>query len=347
MSNAYLLVLVVLLLVMPARYSSKKVKAPSSAGMTLEDANMNMNNKAPTSVTDASHPNSAVSPKQVTVPIWPDGVPGIMSHTENEEQGLRDETGHWSQVHVPTLTYFPPTVPSTQKSAVIVFPGGGYSQVTFEKEGTSVASWLNKLGIAVFVLKYRHKPYTYPAPLQDGLQAIRFVRAHADAYDIYHEHIGVMGFSAGGHLGAMCGTLYDHADGKTGGTLDKISARPDFMVLIYPIITMDLRYTHLGSRENLIGPEPSIDLINQASANLQVTSNTPPAFLLHTGDDESVSVENSILMYRAMQRHDLAVEMHIWADGPHGLGMKVNTSYPVTMEWPHLFEKWMQHMHVT
>jgi acetyl esterase/lipase len=323
----------------------KKVKAPTSAGLTLEDAN-----KAKSPSSTSASAASAPSLNHATLQIWPDGVPGILAHSKSEEEGLRDDIGHWSMVHVPTLTFFPPVVPSTQKSAVIIFPGGGYSQVTYEKEGTSVASWLNKLGIAVFVLKYRHKPYTYPAPLQDGLQAIRYVRAHADEYDIFHEHIGVLGFSAGGHLGAMCGTLYDHPDGKVkskaGSALDNISARPDFMILIYPIITMDLRYTHLGSRENLIGNMPNEDLISQASANLQVTSNTPPAFILHTGDDESVSVENSILMYRAMQRHDLAVELHIWADGPHGLGVKVNNSYPVTLEWPHLLEKWMSHMNV-
>lgn len=282
-----------------------------------------------------------------TVPIWPDPteIPGLQKHDRTVGHGILDDKGDVSNVHVPTITHFLAPAPNIMKPGVIVCPGGGYSRLAFEKEGVAVAKWLNKIGITAFILRYRHRPYQHPNPLLDGLQAIRYVRANANKFAIHPNRLGIMGFSAGGHLAASAGTLYNNPDGVLpGGETGNINARPDFMALIYPVITMDLNLTHLTSRKNLVGENPKQSTIKELSLNLQVSSQTPPAFIVHTGEDEKVSVENSILMYKAMQRNKVPAELHLYAAGPHGLGMTKNNSYPVTLEWPNQFQKWLAHI---
>jgi len=291
------------------------------------------------------------------IEIWPEGeVPEQFDHNPSSSEGTKTYEGHIEGVHVPTLTYFPArpgggetasggsSSTSELRSAVVVCPGGGYAKLAFDKEGLAVAKWLSKIGVAAFVLKYRHKPYLHPIPLQDGLQAIRYVRAHAKQYGIDPERVGILGFSAGGHLAACTGTLYKHKDGLTGGSLDDVSSRPDIMALIYPVTTMDAEITHAGTRLNLIGDAPTKSTIKVMSPTLNVDEFTPPAFIVHTGADDHVPVENSIYMYQAMLEWKLEVEMHLYADGPHGLGMSQSDEYPVTHEWPLQFEKWMRHV---
>lgn len=183
------------------------------------------------------------------IPLWPEGVPGAIANGGPEVFA----EGRVSNVHQPTLTLHPAAVKPGTGTAVIVCPGGGYQRLSIEKEGHAVAAWLNSLGVSAFVLKYRLKEYGHPAPLCDVLRAVRIVRRDAVRWRIDPGRIGVLGFSAGGHLAATAGTLFDAAEGRTGAEIDRVSARPDFLVLVYPVITFRAPYAHSGSRENLLG----------------------------------------------------------------------------------------------
>jgi acetyl esterase/lipase len=271
------------------------------------------------------------------IPLWPEGVPNAKSNPGRETFG---EGGRISNVSEPTLTYFPPAIDRPNGTAVVICPGGGYGFVSFEREGVQYANWLSTLGVTAFVLKYRMAEYGHPAPLQDVLRAVRIVRSRAKEFKISPDRIGVMGSSAGGHLAASAGTLFENPAGKTGAALDAISARPDFLILMYPVITMDDPAAHAGSRQNLLGGHPSPELLRLMSVEKQVTSATPPTLLIHTQEDASVPIENSLLFYQALTRVYVPAEMYLFEHGSHGMGMRDGLG--TASDWPKRVEEWLR-----
>jgi len=232
------------------------------------------------------------------MPLWPEGVPGAKPGG-GEERIVDDRVVN---VQNPTLTVFPAAPAKATGAAVIMCPGGGYVRLAITKEGNGFARVLNDIGVTVFILKYRLVEYGHPAPLQDVLRAVRLVRSRAAEFGVDPARIGVMGTSAGGHLTASAATLFDAPEGRTGAPLDAVSARPDFVAMLYPVITMKPPFAHMGSRKALLGAEPSEAMVERMSVETQVTAATPPAFLVHTAEDTSVPLENSILFYQALRR---------------------------------------------
>lgn len=261
-----------------------------------------------------------------TVPLWPDGAPGAL--------GTADED-------VPSLTPFIVTGPEKVATAVIVCPGGAYVHLSFQKEGTDVAKWLNQLGISAFVLKYRLGPkYHHPIELEDAQRAIRYVRLHAKDYGYDANHIGIWGFSAGGHLASTTGTHFDAGKPDSADPIERQSSRPDFMVLAYPVITLTDPYTHRVSRDSLLGKDADPALIELLSNEKQVTRDTPPTFLFHTSEDKTVPVENSVFFFLALQKAGAPNEMHIFQKGNHGVGLAQTD--PVLKIWPDLLAAWLK-----
>jgi acetyl esterase/lipase len=284
-------------------------------------------------VTAAASPGA----EPVVVELWPEGVPGLRLDAGPEEDV---GGGKFVNVHHPTLTGYAPTKGDANDTAVILCAGGGYQRVAIGERGGQLTQWLNSRGVNVFVLKYRNKEYGQPAPLQDVLRAVRTVRSRSVEFGVATNHIGVMGGSAGGHLAACAGTLYDVSEGRTGAAIDSVSARPDFMVLAFPVITMLEPHVHVPSRRNLLGDAPSEELKRRWSVELQVTKDTSPTFLIHSSEDHTVSVENSLLFYRAMVRAGAPIEMHLYPKGPHGSGLSPELG--PTSDWPKLCETWMR-----
>jgi acetyl esterase/lipase len=247
---------------------------------------------------------------------------------------------HTTNVSVPTLTIYKPTKPNTQHSAVIICPGGGYGALAMGHEGADVAKALNNFGITAFVLKYRlpddaiMKDKTI-GPLQDVQRAFRIVRERAKEWNINTSKIGVMGFSAGGHLAASASTQYNR---EVIDNPNRISFRPDFSILIYPVISFTDNLTHMGSRDNLIGKNPAETVITQYSNELQVTPKTPPAFIIHSADDEAVPVGNSIAYYQALIKNKVFSEMLLYPHGGHGYGMNNATTQD---KWIDNLKNWM------
>jgi len=270
------------------------------------------------------------------IELWPEGVPGLLADAPPER--IEDERVY--NVSVATLTAFPAPTPDARHAAVIVCPGGAYVRLAVAKEGSDVTRFLNSLGVSAFVLKYRVAPYRYPAALRDLLRAVRYVRSNAAALGIDPARIGVFGSSAGGHLAASAATLFDSPDGKTGAELDAESARPDFAALLYPVITMKGPYAHAGSRDALLGPKPAKDLVQKTSLELRVTKRTPPVFLVHTSEDQSVPVENSLAFYAALRSAGVPAELHVYEKGPHGFGLRPDLG--PTSEWPKRFAEWLR-----
>lgn len=276
---------------------------------------------------------SAQTPAPV-IPLWPEGVPNAKTGEE------RMEKDRISNVHVPTLTYFPAPGSGSARAAVVICPGGGYRLLAWGHEGIDVARRLNAMGVSAFILKYRLLEYGHPAPLQDVLRAIRTVRSRAAEFGVAPDRIGVLGFSAGGHVAATAATLFDAPEGRTGAAIDAVSARPDFVALIYPVVTFKGPFAHTGSRRNLIGDNPSPEQIDRLSADLQVTKNTPPAFLVHTAEDKGVPLENSVQFYQAIRAAGGSAEMHLYERGPHGFGLGAGLG-PAS-DWPARLETWMR-----
>jgi acetyl esterase/lipase len=269
---------------------------------------------------------SAQQPSQPEVLLWPSGAPGA--------QGTED-------ADKPELTVFLPAVPNATRTGVVVAPGGGYEHLSMDKEGFAVARWLNDHGVAAFVLRYRLGPrYHHPVELGDAQRAIRMVRAHAGEYGIAEDHLGIWGFSAGGHLAASAGTRFDRGDAKATDPVEQKSSRPDFLILAYPVITMTSPYVHQGSRRNLIGENADPARVEEMSAELQVTPDTPPTFLFSTTDDKTVPIANSVMFYQALVRAGVPAEMHIFQHGTHGAGLAA--ANPQLSVWPDLVIKWMR-----
>lgn len=250
------------------------------------------------------------------IALWPEGVPGAQPGGGDE----RLVDGRVYNVQVPSLTYVPVAAGTATGAAVIVCPGGSYARLAMASEAESVAARLQSRGIATFILKYRLAEYGHPAPLQDVLRAVRLLRSRAAEFGLRPDRIGVMGASAGGHLAAAAATLFDTAEGRTGAPLDSTSARPDFIALLYPVITMRPPFTHAESRRNLLGATPDAAIVERLSLDTQVTRATPPVFLVHTAEDTSVPLENSLRFYEALRRHGVPAELHLYHRGRHGFG---------------------------
>jgi acetyl esterase/lipase len=268
----------------------------------------------------------ACAQEPATVLLWPNGAPGALGSEDSDQ---------------PSLTIFLPVKNQANGTGVIVCPGGSYMALASNHEGRQVANWLNSLGIAAFVLKYRLGPrYHHPIELGDAQRAIRLVRAHATEYGIAPDRLGVMGFSAGGHLAATMGTHFDNGSATDSDPVQRSGSRPDFLVLGYPVISFATPYTHQGSLHNLLGDNPDPKLMQNLSNELQVTAQTPPTFLFHTTEDKTVPVENSVLFYLALRKAGVAAEMHIFERGPHGVGLALRD--PALAMWPELLPNWLR-----
>jgi acetyl esterase/lipase len=270
------------------------------------------------------------------IPLWPEGVPDLKPDAAPE----KEDNGRFTNIHHPSLTVYAPPAGSANGTAAIYAAGGGYVRVAVGANGGDITRWLNSLGITVFVLKYRHADYGHPAPLRDALRAVRLLRSKAGELGINPERIGMLGGSAGGHLTASAGTLFDAPEGKTGAELDRVSGRPDFMILVFPVISMEDPFAHGASRRALLGPSPSDELKRRLSVDQQVSKATPPTFLVHSSEDTTVVVENSLLFYQGMRKAGAPIEMHLYPKGPHGSGMA--PSLGPTAEWPKHCESWMR-----
>ncbi|HZJ21361.1 MAG TPA: prolyl oligopeptidase family serine peptidase [Pricia sp.] len=274
--------------------------------------------------------------------VWPNGAPEAIISKNYIESYTYDAFGEIrgiSKVSQPTLTLFVADSTKANGTAVIICPGGGYSHLAIKKEGYNVAKWLNTLGISAFVLKYRMPSDETMedktiGPLQDAQEAIRIVRRNADKWKLNPDKIGVLGFSAGGHLAS---TLSTHYGTKGYTSEDEITARPDFSVLAYPVISMVDGITHQGSKKSLLGEEPSREMVERYSNAKQVNAETPPTFLVHATDDTAVPVENSLEYYQALKKHNVPAEMHIYESGGHGFGLGVSGT---NANWPQNLQKW-------
>ncbi|MDT0649745.1 alpha/beta hydrolase [Autumnicola edwardsiae] len=286
---------------------------------------------------------TSVMAQHETLPLWPDEIPNSQKSDE-KELSAKDGINWITKVQEPNIAVYLPAKQSATGQAVVICPGGGYAGLAYDWEGTDFAKWLNSKGIAGIVLKYRlpgskSVKVSYEAPLQDVQRAIRMVRAHSQDWNINKNKVGVIGFSAGGHLASTLGTHFDHQDSFEKDFVDALSARPDFMALIYPVITMDEKFTHQGSKNALLGNNPSKELVENFSNELQVKQNTPPTFLIHATDDESVPVENSLRFYEALKAKKIPVEMHIYPEGGHGFSFGLGKGY--LSSWTDRLADWL------
>ncbi len=264
--------------------------------------------------------------KSNEVVLWPAGAPRAL--------GTRPEDR-------PSILLYALPAAAQPRTAVVICPGGGYTVLAMDYEGTQVAEWLNSLGISAFVLKYRLGPrYHYPNQLLDAARAMRYVRANADKFGIALDRIGIMGFSAGGHLASMLETHFDSGDPKAPDPIDRVSSRPDFAVLAYPVISCSEWFAHAWSCKQLLGEHPEPKLAETVSSDKQVTSQTPPTFLFHTNDDDTVPPENSVYFYLALRKAHVPAELHVYQHGKHGVGLAPND--PILHTWPELLANWLR-----
>lgn len=286
-------------------------------------------------------PTGYTQNKPMEMALYPENkIPGNISGPDEEKSESNGGILRISKIKTPTLTAYLPPADKANGTAVVICPGGGYSIVAIDHEGFKVAEKFNEMGVAAFVLKYRipdKKNQTDPsiAPLQDAQQAILTVRANAKKWNIDPARIGIMGFSAGGHLASTAGTHFERSLIDNPGN---ISVRPDFMILIYPVISAEIAITHSGSFKNLLGPNASAEQLNLYSNEKQVTAKTPPAFLVHASDDGGVSPNNSIVFYQALLKNKIPAELHIYQNGGHGFGMHNATTKD---EWMERCKNWL------
>jgi len=263
-------------------------------------------------------------------PLWPGTAPASVGDPDANR---------------PTLTAYLPSADKAVGTAVVVCPGGGYGHLAVDHEGTQVADWLNARGVAAFVLRYRivvkdKRPAPlHPAPMLDVQRALRTVRAKAAEYGVHPDRVGVWGFSAGGHLASTAATHFDAGKPDSTDAIERVSCRPDFAILAYPVTTLEGAATHGGSRRNLLGASPDAKLVELMSNEKQVTKETPPTFLFHTDADTGVPPMNSILFYTALKKHGVPAELHIYEPGKHGVGLAAGD--PVLSTWPGRLEAWM------
>jgi acetyl esterase/lipase len=258
--------------------------------------------------------------------LWPGGAPGATGNKDVDQ---------------PSLTIYLPPATKATGTGVIVCPGGGYQMLAMDHEGRQIARWLNSIGMAAFVLKYRHAPhYHHPAPLTDAKRAMRMVRFEAAGFRVAPDAIGIWGFSAGGHLASTLGTHFDAGDANASDPIERVSCRPDFLVLAYPVISLTTEFTHQGSLRNLLGENPDPKLVEQFSNEKQVTKDTPPTFLFHTDEDDGVPAENSVLFYLALRKAGVPAELHIYQHGQHGVGLAPTDQ--VLSSWSDRLADWLK-----
>ena len=261
-----------------------------------------------------------------TIPLWENGAPGALGSADTDK---------------PMLTIYLALQPSDTHTAVIIFPGGGYGMLASNHEGRQVANWFNSLGVTAFVLNYRLGPhYHHPIELGDAQRAIRMVRSRAAEFEVSPDRIGILGFSAGGHLASTAGTHFDGGNASAADPIDRVSSRPDFMILAYPVISFVAPYSHRGSANNLLGENADPKLLAELSNELHVTAQTSPTFLFSTDADTVVPSENSVAFYLALRKAGVPAEMHIFEKGPHGVGLDLGD--PALGEWPTLLANWMR-----
>jgi acetyl esterase/lipase len=258
--------------------------------------------------------------------LWQRGAPGAVGDTEKDR---------------PYISVYLPSHEASTGAAVVVCPGGGYAHLAVDHEGRVPARFLNSLGAAAFVLHYRIAPrYHHPAPLQDAQRALRMVRARSNEWHIDANRIGIWGFSAGGHLASTAATHFDRGQADALDPIERVSSRPDFAILSYAVITMEPPYTHMGSRKNLLGPNPAAELVESLSNEKQVRTDTPPTFLFHTTADSAVPSENSVKFYEALRKAGVPAELHIYEVGRHGVGLAPND--PILSTWTDRLAAWLR-----
>ncbi len=258
--------------------------------------------------------------------LWPSGAPGAVGSEDAD---------------TPSFTIFLPPAPKATGTGIVVCPGGGYQMLAMDHEGRQIARWLNSIGVAAFILKYRHAPhYHHPAPLTDAKRALRLVRFGAAGFRVAPDAIGIWGFSAGGHLASTLCTHFDAGDANASDPIERVSCRPDFLVLAYPVISFTTEFTHQGSLRNLLGENPDPNLVGQFSNEKQVTKDTPPTFLFHTDEDDGVPAENSVLFYLALRKAGVPAELHIYQHGHHGVGLAPTDQ--VLSSWSDRLADWLK-----
>ena len=261
-----------------------------------------------------------------TILLWQNGAPGALGQGEDDQ---------------PTITVYRPWGHNLSGTAVVVAPGGSYGFLASNHEGRQVANWFNAMGITAFVLKYRLGPrYHHPIELGDAQRAIRLVRSRATEFEISPARIGMMGFSAGGHLASTTATHFDGGNPAAADPIDRAGSRPDFVILGYPVITLEAPYAHQGSIKNLLGDHADPKLVEELSSDLHVTAQTPPTFVFATSDDDVVPVENSVSFYVALHKAGVPAELHVFERGPHGVGLALGN--PALGKWPALLADWMR-----
>lgn len=266
----------------------------------------------------------AVTPEPIL--LFPDGAPGA--------QGTED-------ADKPAIRIYPAPDDKRTGAAIVVCPGGGYAGLASDHEGQQVAQWLNTIGVTAVVLKYRLGPkYHHPAPLQDVQRALRYVRANAAEMSVDPGRVGVMGFSAGGHLASTVSTHFEAGRPDASDPIERQSCRPDFSVLCYPVISFEAPYTHKGSVRNLLGENPDPALVHSLSNETQVTADTPPSFLFHTAEDTGVPPQNAVAYYMALLEHKVPAELHVYQNGPHGVGLAAGD--PILSTWTGRLADWLK-----
>jgi acetyl esterase/lipase len=273
----------------------------------------------------AQQPPVPIQDGQV-IPLWTGPAPGALGSADTD---------------IPTITVNLPRTVRANTPAVVVCPGGGYQGLASNHEGRQVASYLNSLGVAAFVLRYRLGPrYHHPIELGDAQRAIRLLRSHATDWRLDPARIGIMGFSAGGHLAMTASTRFDTGAADAADTVDRAGSRPDFAVLGYPVISMTEEWTHKGSRTNLLGEKFDPELAKSLSGERAVTKETPPTFLFQTNEDTAVPAENSVYYFLALRKAGVQAEMHVFERGPHGVGLGNDDA--ALSEWSTLLANWLR-----
>jgi acetyl esterase/lipase len=288
--------------------------------------------------------NIHINGQEFVLPLYKGVIPNSIN-TGQAEKIERKNNIAISNVQVPDIAVYLPGRRFATQQAVIICPGGGYHIICYDYEGTDVARFFNSIGVAAIVLKYRLPVYgntvePHKAPLMDARRAMRLVRFNAARWNIDPQKIGIMGFSAGGHLASTLGTHFDYGNKASADSVETVSCRPDFMILMYPVISFVDPSTHTGSREALIGKNAGNELAEYYSSELQVRDDTPPAFFVHADNDSGVPVENSLLMYKSMRAKKIPAELHILSEGSHGFGLGVDNDH--IGSWTQNLKVWLK-----
>jgi acetyl esterase/lipase len=290
--------------------------------------------------------NPFIYAQDYTLPLYPNKIPNSIP-TGQKEKIEKEDITLISNVQNPDIAVYLPSKRFATGQAVIICPGGGYWALAYDLEGTEIAKYLNSIGVAGIVLKYRlptsgNTVEPSKVPLMDAQRAIRLVRSNAKSWNINASKIGIMGFSAGGHLASTLGTHFDYGNKAATDSIESQSCRPDFMILMYPVISFVDSFSHKGSQEALLGKDPDTNLLNYYSNELQVKDDTPPAFFVHADNDSGVPVENTLLMYKAMREKKIPVELHILSEGEHGFGLGLNNEHVAS--WTTNLKLWLNYL---